>query len=287
MKEEWMMAVFNDNSNFVEIIYTMKKYLTLVLIVITLSSCNFSDDEKVIEKRTVLELKTIRFNETSPECATAYRRGCATLEASYDVLKNEVSDSLNQTLSTINESIYGVFAQAFIDVIPEGNLQLNESPDRFIGSFFKMHRKDQAEFEELIGYEIVNNVNVAHYTNHFVSIEQTIMTYLGGAHPNAIILYKTLDMKSGIEINTYNWLSDTISLKSAILTDIKRSMKMDQNTDLKDKGFFISDQELSISTNILIQKDSVSFMYNNYEIAPYVYGNFNITLPKEIVKMNY
>ena len=54
---------------------------------------------------------------------------------------------------------------------------------------------------------------------------------------------------------------------------------MDPATNLKEKGFFVSDQELTIARDILIQKDSISFLYNTYDIAPYVYGNFDITLP--------
>lgn len=113
------------------------------------------------------------------------------------------------------------------------------------------------------------------------------MTYTGGAHPNTAVLYKTLDLKSGNEINTYKWLGDTSNLKVEILKGIKKQMKLVDTTDLKEKGFFITDEELMISKQILIEKDSISFMYNTYEIAPYSYGNFDITLPKELVKMNY
>lgn len=267
----------------------MKNYFLLISFSFFLFNCSETSKKSNDEKDTVLVLETVSqsFNEKSPECKEKIERGCARLKASYPILKRERNDSTNLSLQAINDSIYGSFVKVFIEFIPEGNLTISDKPERLIGSFFKKHRKDQAEFEEPIGYELNNEVNVAYYTKKFVSISQSIMTYAGGAHPNSIIIYKTLDLKTGELINTSKWLKDTVKLKATILTKLKEHMQMDLSTDIEEKGFFIPDNEIYISNNILIEKDSVSFMYNQYDIAPYSYGNFTIKLSKEQVGIEY
>ncbi len=264
----------------------MNKYLFVIVIMLILASCGDINKTTNSKKREPIELKIAieQFSQQSDECNTKKQNGCATLKASYPILKSE-NDSINDMLIALNKSIYTTFSQTFIDFIPEGNLQSTTPVDQMIGSFFKKHAKDQMKFEEKISYELMNNISIAFYNNDFVSMEQTIMTYEGGAHPNTSIYYKTLDLKTGDQLNVYEWLADTIGLKTEILAGIKAKMKMDPSTNLKEKGFFVSDQELTIARDILIQADSISFMYNTYDIAPYVYGNFDITLPLSKVSL--
>tara|TARA_R110002049_G_scaffold7173_8_gene42589 strand:- start:158 stop:955 length:798 start_codon:yes stop_codon:yes gene_type:complete len=263
----------------------MKKYTAFLVIIAAIYSCTDTNKNKKQQEKISLDVAYTSYEEKSEECNAKEKRGCAILKVRYPVLKSANNDSLNRSLNAVNKSIYSLFSKVFIEFIPEGNLNLDEKEERLIGSFFKKHKKDQSEFEELIGYELMNNLEVAYYTNDFVSIDQTIMTYAGGAHPNTEIRYKTLDLQSGKEIETYNLLSDTVTLKAIILANIKEKMKIEPSTNLEEKGFLINDSELYISNQILIEADSVSFMYNSYDIAPYSYGNFNIKLAKGAVKM--
>ncbi len=267
----------------------MKNYFLIIFFSFFLFSCSETSKKSNDKHANALVLETVNqvFTEKSTECNEKIERGCTRLKASYPILKSSKNDSSNAFLKSINDSIYGSFARVFIEFIPEGNLTLSDKPERLIGSFFKKQKKDLTEFEEPIGYELNNDVKVAFYTNKFVSISQSVMTYTGGAHPNSFIIYKTLDLKTGVLINTSKWLKDTVKLKATILTKLKEHMQMDVSTDIEDKGFFIPDNEIYISNNILIEKDSVSFMYNQYDIAPYSYGNFNIRLSKEQVGIEY
>jgi hypothetical protein len=264
----------------------MNKYFLIVGLSLVISSCNESKQSNSDQSNQPIEFEIAQeqFSQHSEECKTKEQNGCATLKASYPVLKSK-DENAKEILNALNKNIYGIFAKVFKDFIPEGNLQENTPAEQLVGSFFKKHEKDQMQFEEKIDYELLNDVSIVFYNNNIMSIAQTIMTYEGGAHPNTSICYKTFEMSSGDEINVYKWLADTTALKTEILAGLKEKMNMDSSTDLKEKGFFISDQELSITKEILIEKDSISFLYNTYEIAPYAYGNFNITLPKSKVSL--
>ena len=52
---------------------------------------------------------------------------------------------------------------------------------------------------------------------------------------------------------------------------------------LGEKGYFI-DIEMNITNNFILGNDSMTFLYNRYEIAPYAMGDILISLDYETLK---
>jgi hypothetical protein len=263
----------------------MKKYFAPLLVTILLYACTNSSESDNSNITNDIEPIEISVSEKSKECEDSISRGCAQFKATYSILKSKTDKATNTALIPLNQSIYSIFSQTFIDFIPEGNLKLTSDVDYLKTSFFKKHKKDQRMFKEGIGYEILNEVTIPYFNNKIVSVRQNQMTYAGGAHPDSELLYYTLDFTTGKSLNPYTWIEDTNEVKEQLLVALKQQMKMNTETDLEEKGFFISDKELILPANILIEQDSVSFAFNSYEIAPYSYGIFNLKLPKSAVKL--
>ena len=263
----------------------MKKYYLLGLISFILFSCTTSNQEDYPLDSKDLKSTIHRINEQSKECDLPNQKGCAQLEVSYPKISIEGEKSNEKLLNSLNDSIYAIFVQPFIDFIPEESLKKNATISQLKAAFFKKHTIDQKKNKERMGYQLINDVSVPFIADEFASIQQKQMTYAGGAHPDTEILYFTLDLKSGKLLNTYNWIQDTNIVKVELLKVLKKQVNMDEAMDLEDYGFFISDRDFFLTNNILIEKDSISFAYNSYELAPYSFGIFDLKLPRNAVTL--
>jgi hypothetical protein len=263
----------------------MKKYFVFPLIIITLYSCDSSSESKEAIKSVDLEIIEVAVIEKSKECDTESTKGCALLNVTYPIFKSKTDKATNAQLKPLNNAIYSIFSQTFIDFIPQGNLKATDNLDQLKAGFFNKHKKNQLQYKEVIGFELINKVTVPFFNEQYASVAQDQLTFAGGAHPDAELLYYTVDFKTGKNLNSLSWIADTIEVKRMLLAVLKNKMQIEATSDLEENGFFISDQELIITPNILIEKDTISFAYNSYEIAPYSYGIFNLKLPKSAVKL--
>lgn len=265
----------------------MKKYYLFSLISFALYSCTHSNQEEFTLDSKDLTSTIHRINEQSEECNLPNQRGCAQLEASYPTIALGGEKPNQSLLKSLNDSIYALFVQPFIDFIPEEIIKKNATIPQLKAAFFKKHTIDQKKNKERIGYQLINDVTAPFISDVFASIQQKQMTYAGGAHPDTEILYFTLDLKTGKTLHPYSWMKDTNAVKEQLLKVLKKQVNMDETMDLEDYGFFISDREFLLTSNILIEEDSVSFAYNSYELAPYSFGIFDLKLPKSAVQFNH
>lgn len=120
----------------------------------------------------------------------------------------------------------------------------------------------------------------------------TNFQYSGGAHPT------TMNTLLNIEANTGRVLTkkDVFSEESerAIIPLIIKELVKEANTrfetdtitcldGLREAGVFDTSEPF-IPDNFLLKKDKVTFYYNQYEIACYAAGAFEVTLPLEEIK---
>lgn len=98
-------------------------------------------------------------------------------------------------------------------------------------------------------------------------------TYNGGAHPSNIISCINMDAKSGKEITLQDVFADGTE---EVLTERLTERLAQQNgvkgiAGLQEIDYLIF-SDMYITNNFILGKDSIYFLYNNYEIAPYYKG---------------
>jgi len=262
----------------------MKKYFVFPLIIFVLYSCDSPSASKETISPADIEIIEVAVIEKSKECDAEPARGCARLNATYPIFKSKTGKAKSSQLKPLNNAIYSIFSQTFIDFIPQGNLKATDNLDQLKAGFFNKHKKNQLQYKEVIGFELINKVTVPFFNEKYASVAQNQLTFAGGAHPDSELLYYTVDFKTGKNLNSLSWIADTIEVKRMLLAVLKNKMQIEATSDLEENGFFISDQELIITPNILIEKDTISFAYNSYEIAPYSFGIFDLKLAKSAVK---
>ena len=125
--------------------------------------------------------------------------------------------------------------------------------------------------------------------NGYISYIMTQEEYYGGAHPTTFTTIANFDSKTGAEIN----LSDIFKegYEEILCTKLIDKLLEDNDAstieELCQKGYTL-DIDFFITNNFILGQDSITFLYNRYEIAPYAMGDILISLDyktlKEIMK---
>ena len=114
-----------------------------------------------------------------------------------------------------------------------------------------------------------------------MSYQTTIDCYLGGAHGSYVISYFNFDKKTG-KLLKINDVVPTDKEKE-VLAEMKEQLCKDWDAkdmvDLQEKTGITMLGDLYLTNNFLIQGDSITFLFNQYEIAPYAAGLIGITIP--------
>ena len=153
---------------------------------------------------------------------------------------------------------------------------LNAKGNDLPAFFFSLY--DIIEGKAQIGYKDCITYIVAHEE------------YNGGAHPNTYINITNFDPVSGNEITLDNIFKEGYEEPlTAILTNqLMKEAQVSTIEELRDKGILFFDTEMFVSNNFIPEDDSITFLYNRYEIAPYAAGEILLTIDyntlKEIMK---
>lgn len=139
-------------------------------------------------------------------------------------------------------------------------------------TYFDNTAKDNKEFQPQVKqtWDRISKMKVYSNQNDYLTIQYTGYSYTGGAHGSSYELYRVIDLKTQKKIQ---------------LSDIVDVDKVDWNAVLlknlgKDyQGNLFEQDELSYNTNFYFDSEGITFVYNQYEIAAYVYGIIPIKVP--------
>lgn len=113
--------------------------------------------------------------------------------------------------------------------------------------------------------------------------------YSGGAHPNNIISCVNIDAKTGREISLEEIFAEGTedALIDKLILRLAQQNNVNSLEELKEEGF-LNFSDMYITNNFMLDKDSLFFLYNCYEIAPYSMGRsrigFNYDELKDLLK---
>ncbi|KQT18398.1 hypothetical protein ASG31_06655 [Chryseobacterium sp. Leaf404] len=131
--------------------------------------------------------------------------------------------------------------------------------------------KEYADREYAMTWDQVSDMKVFAQTKDFLTVNYNGYGFSGGAHGYGYDLYKTVDLKKQtilqlsdfIEISKLNW-------KPVLLKHADKEMLFDENISANDNFYF--------------DNQSITFVYNQYEIGPYAAGIIEIKVPFSEIK---
>lgn len=103
-----------------------------------------------------------------------------------------------------------------------------------------------------------------------VSVALTISEYTGGAHPNTVIIGVNVDPKTGEEVT----LDDALGMIGKNLQQVSEESLVQLRAELG-ADIIAPEGASPVPDNystFLVSKDKVTFIFNNYQVAPYSAG---------------
>ena len=118
----------------------------------------------------------------------------------------------------------------------------------------------------------------------YISYIMTREEYRGGAHPSTENTVVCFDPATGAEVTLNDIFKD--GYEEPLLEMLNRKLMADEGVStiegLREKGYF--GEDMFITNNFILGNDSMTFLYNRYEIAPYAMGDILISLDYETLK---
>ena len=195
-----------------------------------------------------------------------------------------ILDSIRNTLITNlfgsdylqfgNDSILKVFAASLINEYKITNAPLLEQLDSTaFYSFFNEHN--------LEGFSLLNDEKIYSYgINRYV--------FMGGAHGLTTLNYFNFDLKSGKQIMENDLFEAGFeeTLTSLLKTRIVEQSNEDPNVEtiisLDDTDYWVD--AIKPNNNFYITDESLNYVFNPYEIAPYYMGITEVIIPFDRIK---
>lgn len=194
-----------------------------------------------------------------------------------------------------------LFANAFNQDISEfmfgvRTTNVRDAMVHFIDSVIKVFKEDNEEqiryaneegFEPRdIDYEYVLNTEV-HYGNrkdiigHFINFYQ----YTGGAHGGTFITCRNYRLEDGSVVTLDNYFKPGYESKLIPVLDqlLLEYAECSSRDELDEHGYF-SNEPMFVPENFEIREDTIDFIFNQYDIAPYATGITTLSVPTDIIR---
>lgn len=124
-----------------------------------------------------------------------------------------------------------------------------------------------------------------YYYKDYISIIFNISYFSGGAHPN----YYIETINYNIKTNSFITINDLVKNNNNLLNElsnISRSYfkKKSAFNNILDMLYEGTKPNINNFSKFTINKDGFTFYFERYQIAPYYYGEYSLTIPNNIVK---
>ena len=236
------------------------------------------------EKGDKYAFQYVTFKETLPYTQGKEHPSCV---FDLNVLKAHGTDTVFADAFNVDISYY-LFGKRTTDV--------RGAMITFIDSIitdFKNENKEQIRYAKQEGYEprdidyeYVINTEV-HYGNnrdiigHFIKMYQ----YTGGAHGGTFITCRNLRLEDGSLVTLDNYFKP--GYEKVLLPVLEKKLleyaECSSRDELDEHGYF-SNEPLFVSKNFEIRKDTIDFIYNQYDIAPYSTGITTLAVPTDDIR---
>ena len=109
--------------------------------------------------------------------------------------------------------------------------------------------------------------------------------FYGGTHGGHLHKYLVFDLKTGLLLKEADIFKEGYKneLNLIILNKIAEQNEVKTAEELVELGFFGA-VELNSNDNFLLNENGITYLYNEYEIAPYVMGATTVFIPYKELK---
>ena len=248
----------------------IKVYLCLLLPLL-LFACKGSDEPTLtFEPITADKSVNLANEENSPRCQVHLKL----LQASADngeraKIVNEIL--MSRLLNKTGEHDLKAAADKFVD----------DYTDNYKSTMLPLYNQDRSDTTKKAWYEYhyVIETTTQQGPDNIISYLATIDYYEGGAHGINQLITFNFDMATGNLMT----LADVFApgyesqLKGILLKALKSKTGLNSLNELKEAGYLYS-MDMFPSENFILNDETITFVYNPYEIAPYAVGSIELII---------
>jgi hypothetical protein len=156
------------------------------------------------------------------------------------------------------------------------------SVEELLDGFMREYRDFKADFPDSpLVWFAERKVAVRHLSPRWLTLRSEELTFIGGAHSNTWIVLSNFRPATGEEIHLEDLIRDDSFDRMTALAEEKfrTAREIGPDDPLEAAGFWFEDGRFLLNDNFSIGVDGLTFYFNRYEIAPFVLGPTEISLP--------
>lgn len=246
-----------------------KSIFSALLLFLAISCATETEDTIIFDSATSNKEVKLSNDEGSPVCAVHLQLEYATDKNGHKA--EVINEIIQQKLLGMNELTVQQAADSFA----------NSYTSTYVRNFLPLYNQDRADTTKRSWYEY-----------HYVVTSQTqpggfgttsyiaIIDYFeGGAHGNNQRMTMNFENKTGrlLELQDIFVPGFESQLNPILQKALTEKMNAKNRKDLRDKGYLQS-MEMFPSANFLLSDETISFIYNPYEIASYDKGETELSI---------
>lgn len=218
------------------------------------------------------EVDTFHVVKTETGCE---KNECTLVDIYYETIRSKdkpVYDSIN---TYINEFMkMALMNLGYVD----GPIDLNKLASDFITS------SNDPELDMGGSWYWNHTTNIFQPVNEVISVSSSFGGYTGGAHGNYTVATTNFFVSTGEVVKLSDIFNDVPALNKMAVRYFKRDNQLDEDIDLMDHGWDVSDESFELNENFDISTESITWQFNQYEIGPYAAGAPTVTIPMKDLK---
>ncbi len=185
----------------------------------------------------------------------------------------------------INDSINTNLRSFVFEVEPNLTKSLKQLVEESKTSLLNEYQTQLKDFpENYNGYDHDIKQRFILQNENFISFEVERYSFSAGAHGMGWTDFIHHDLKTGKRLYLNDFFKSTDKLMKLAESSFRKQMELKENDDLEKSGYWFTNNKFHINENFCFRNDSIEFMYNQYEIAPFSMGPILIKVPTKEVK---
>ena len=128
------------------------------------------------------------------------------------------------------------------------------------------------------------SISISESKLDYVEVSLSNWNYEGGAHGSAWSEERLIDRKTGVELELSDFITDQGELLRIAEAIFRADQGIDSDQNLYDAGFWFEDNVFRLNENFVFNENSMDFLYNQYEIAPYAAGMIYLSIPMDKIQ---
>ena len=240
----------------------MNTKITVAAIIVLISmGCNQEKNIEISSQSFTERELAICKNNKCPEVTINY------VEVFGD---DEVSEKINKKIKNF------IFSSLLMgeDTIPTA-----KSIEEAATNFIETYNADKTQFPDMAGeYFAEITVNEIFSSEEHLCFEMRQYLFTGGAHGYGTTSFLNINPKNGEELTSEELFKSNKEFTAFAEKKFRAAQKIEKDQSINDNGFWFENDEFYLPKSVGFTRDSLIFVYNQYDIASYADGPIELKI---------